>query len=213
MQDDQRAGAFALLAGSAIYLLVALLHPTRATDHGLLHGISVSEVLHAIALLAGPLFLFGFLILAQRQGLERPPVLLALVFYGVGAVVGMLPPAISGLVAPRVFEASDAASEEALLHRLGDMAFWLNQAFSAVHYTMMSIALLLVCAAWRGRGALDGALRVWGLLAGAGVLGWQVFGGGRVDVHVLGAVVLAFGGWHVLAAAWLLRRREEPPAA
>ena len=212
MQDNARAGAFALIGGTATYLLVVALHPTHGTG-ATFHGISVGELVHAAAVLAGPLFLFGFLVLAQRQGLERWPVQLAAVFYGLGSAVGLLAPAISGMVAPKVFKAADEGASAELVHAMGDLAFWLNQAAFSVQTTLVSVAVLLVCAAWRGRGTMDAAVRWWGQLAAAGVLAWQVFGSGRVDVHALGAIVLAIGGWHVLVAAWLLRDRTPAEAA
>ena len=211
MNANRKAGGIALIAGAALYLLILAFHPLHGTGAEL-HGFSVGELVHAVAILAGPLFVFGFLVVAQRQGLDRWPVLMAVVFYGIGATVGLLAPTVSGLIGPRVLRAGREAGPAAadVVHAMGDVVFWLNQAAGMVHYTLMSVALLLMAAAWRGRGALDAAIRVSGLLGGAGVLAWAGFGSGRLDVHSLGLIVLALGGWHVLAAVRLLR---DGPAA
>ena len=208
MDGNPKAGAAALIGGAALYLLIVAFHPL----HGMgaeLHGFTAGQLVHAAAILGGPLWVFGFLVVAQQQGLERWPVLLALVFYAIGATLGLLAPTVSGLIAPRVFEEMREAGPAAgpMLHAVGDLAFWFNQAAGKVHYALISVALLLTSAAWRGRSALDGAVRVWGLLAGAGVLVWEGFGSGRLDVHTVGLIVLALGGWHVLVAVRLLRPR------
>ena len=218
MHSNQRAGGVALIAAVALLVFIVVLHPT-AVGGAEIHGIDMGELVHAVAFGVSPLLIFGMLVVAQRQGLERWPVLLGFVFYAVGSIVGMLAPAVSGLVMPQVVEAAreGGAAGRETFDALGHLAFWLNQAVGAVNYALWSVALLLWSAAWRGRGALDATIRVWGAVAAVGVLAWQVVGSGHIGVHELGAVVLALGGWHLLVAVWMLRARgdvveAQPPA-
>jgi hypothetical protein len=210
MHSNPRAAAVALFGASVLYLLVVALHPTHGAG-GSIHGISIAALIHAVALAAGPLYLFGVLVAAQRQGLDRSPVLLAVVFYAVGAVIGTFGPAINGFVAPQVLQARGEPAQAETLHAVGDLAFWIAQAAVSVHFAFIATAFLLFAAGWTGSGRLGQAVRAWGLLAGAGLLAWQVAGTGRIDVHALAAMVLAVGGWHVLLGLWLWR--EASPSA
>ena len=218
MHSNERSAGVALIAAVALLVFIVVLHPT-AVGGAEIHGIDVGELVHAVAFGVSPLLIFGVLVMGQRQGLDRWPVLLGLVFYAVGSIVGMLAPAVSGLVMPQILEAAreGGAGGRETFHALADLAFWLNQAVGAVNYALWSVALLLWSAAWRGRGGLDATIRVWGGVAALGVLAWQVLGSGHIGVHELGAVVLALGGWHLLVAVWMLRtsgrRAEEQPSA
>jgi hypothetical protein len=165
-------------------------------------------IVHALAIATVPLTTFGFFALTRSIGFGNALATLAFFFYLFGAVAVMLAATMSGLVAPRLIEAQMAASaaDQSMIHALLRLEWYLNQSFAQIHVALFSVAIALWALGWPDRGILGAAIQIAGLAIGIGVFAWLVSGSLMLDVHGMGAVVLAQGAWFVLAAFGLLAR-------
>jgi hypothetical protein len=161
-----------------------------------------------VAIATAPLLTFGFFALTRSIGFGNTPATLAFFFYLFGAVAVMLAATMSGLVAPRLIEArmAAAATDQSMIHALLRLEWYLNQSFAQIHVALFSGAIALWALGWPDKGILGAAIQIAGLVIGIGVFAWLVSGSLMLDVHGMGAVVLAQGAWFVLAAFGLLAR-------
>jgi hypothetical protein len=210
----ETAGALALIAGTAAMVAVMALHPSGVpSGHAaeVAGTLRLGVVVHAVAIAVAPLLTFGAFVLTRSIGFAVAPAALAFFLYLFGALAVMLAATMSGLVAPRLIEAQLAATgaDQSMVHALLRLEWYMNQAFATLHVALFSGAIVLWALAWPGRGILAAAIQVIGLIAGLGVFAWLVSGTLTLDVHGMGAVVLAQGAWLVLAAFGLLTRKSE----
>ncbi|MFO1186555.1 MAG: hypothetical protein U1E87_03320 [Alphaproteobacteria bacterium] len=154
---------------------------------------------------------FGFFAAARNLGFDRPIPVLAFVCYAFGAMSVLLAASMSGLVAPRLIEARAGATgnEEEMIHQLLHLEYALNQAFATLYVGLVSAAILLFTLAWSGQGFLGATVRLLGVVVGAGMFAWLVSGTLKLNVHGMGAVVIAQGVWTILAAFALLARKAD----
>lgn len=206
----ERAGALALILGTVAMLGVMALHPSGVphnadADRVMLLGI----VVHGVAIAVAPVLTFGMFALTRSIGFAKPGASLAFFFYLFGAITVMLAATMSGLVAPRLIQALTAATgaDKDLLHGLLRLEWYLNQSFATLHVAFFSGALVLYALAWPDKGVLAAAIQIAGFLVGLGVFAWLVSGTLTLNVHGMGAVVVAQGAWFVLAGIGLWRRR------
>jgi hypothetical protein len=116
---------------------------------------------------------------------------------------------MSGLVAPRLIQQmmTASAAEKDLLHGLLRLEWYLNQSFATLHVAFFSAAIALYALAWPERGVLAAIIQIAGILIGIGVFAWLVSGTLTLNVHGMGAVVIAQGAWLILAALGLAARK------
>jgi hypothetical protein len=211
-----RWGAFALILGSIAYIALMAVHPSHVGPPVLGH-LSLSALVHGTALFIGPLFAFGYAVLAARLGLERGLPAIGLAFALIGMVFGLFAGTMSGLVIPEIVQAGHVphgavVDTEALQRQLQAQAnytVWLNRSFAQVHYAMYAIAMICWCIAWTGRGVAGWVVRVLGLVLGAGVLAWQLSGHSNLEAqHGALMVTLAQYLWTLIAASLLLSPRD-----
>ncbi|MEQ1866291.1 MAG: hypothetical protein ABL996_16760 [Micropepsaceae bacterium] len=206
----ESAGAVALISGTLAMILVMAHHPS-----GVPHGpdavgvMRLGLIVHAVAIATVPLMTFGFFALTRSIGFANPIATLAFFFYLFGAVAVMLAATMSGLVAPRLIEAQMAATaaDQSMIHALLRLEWYLNQSFAQIHVALFSGAIALWALAWPDKGILAAAIQIAGLTIGIGVFAWLVSGMLSLDVHGMGAVVLAQSVWMIIAAFGLLARR------
>ena len=205
----ERAGAAALILGTIAMLGVMALHPSGAAHpDDAAQMLWLGRVVHAVAIGAAPVLSFGFFAFTRSIGFDKPVASLAFFVYLFGALAVMLAAIMSGLVAPRLMELQIAnPAEQATIHNLLRLEWFLNQSFATVHVALFSIAIALWSLVWPERGLLAGALQIVGLLVGAGVLAWLLSGTLTLNVHGMGAVVIAQGAWIVIAAFALAARK------
>jgi hypothetical protein len=187
---------------------VMALHPAGVPVHGggAAGTMRLGVIVHAIAIGTVPVLTFGFYAFTRAIGFERPAASLAFFCYVFGAVAVMIAATMSGLVAPRLIEAMRAApaGEQSLFHGLLRLEWYLNQSFATLHVALFSAAIFLWAIAWPGKSLFGGALKLLGLAVGAGIFAWLLSGTLVLNVHGMGAVVLAQSSWIVLAAIGLL---------
>ena len=202
--SNQRAGAWALIASSAAFVLIMAVHPTHVGAPGAL-GVTLNGAVHAAALLMIPLWAYGGLALHDHAGRDRPLSTLALTFWLFAAGAILVAATISGFVTPRAIDfAQQSEAGAPALH----LAVWLNRGFAQANAAMTALAILLWSIAWPGgRAAL--ALRLWGGAVALGLLGWQASGTLALDVHQTLIVTIAIASWLVPAALTVLLHRED----
>lgn len=211
-----RWGAGALIVGSVAYIALMAVHPSHVGTPVIAH-LSLSALVHGTALFVGPLFAFGYWVLAMRLGLERGLPAVGLAFAVIGVMFGMMAGTMSGLVIPEIVAAAhsphgSSVDPEALQRQLQAQAnytVWLNRSFATIHYAMFSVAMIAWCIAWTQSGVVGWAVRLLGFVLGAGVLAWLISDHGDLDArHGALVVTLAQYLWTVLAASLLLSPRE-----
>jgi len=211
----EQAGAAALILGTVVTIGLMALHPSgiHGADAGEIAAILHLNVLvHGTAIAAAPLLTFGMFALTRNISFANAPAALAFFFYVFGALAVMLAATMSGIVATRLFEALNeaAGASQDAIRELLRLEWYLNQAFATLHVTLFSAAIALWAFAWPAKGALAAAIQVTGLLVGVGILVWFASGSLPLNVHGVGAVVLAHGVWTILAAIGLLSRAPKP---
>lgn len=211
----ERAGALALIVGTVAMAGVMVLHPTAhgaASPEQATAMLRIGVIVHAIAIASAPLLTFGFVALTRSAGWQNPLAVLALTNYAFGAIAVMIAAAMSGLVAPKLMSwQMQSPSDQNMIHGLAHLEFYINQAFATIHAALFSIAIILWAVSWPARGALAAAVQIVGLVSGVGVLAWLFSGTLKLDVHGMGAVVLAQSVWILIAAIalWLRDARSD----
>lgn len=187
---------------------VMALHPAGVPHNADAKNIILlAIVVHGVAIATAPALTFGMFALSRSIGFAKPVPALAFFFYFFGAIAGILAATMSGLVAPRLIEATMAASaDKDLLHGLLRLEWFLNQSFATVHVAFFSGAIALYAAAWPDRGPLAAVIQIAGFIVGIGVFAWLATGTLTLNVHGMGAVVLLQGTWFILAGVGLALR-------
>lgn len=195
-------GALMLAIASLAMMAVMFVHPSHVDPAPFLGPFPFSGLVHAVAILAHVLFLYGAWSLSRYQGLDRATPGFALAFAGLAAVAMVNAAVISMFVVP--FAAGhavhgDAADHGAAVHA---MRTWVaaNRGFAQVYVALQSIAILIWALGWRGA-----AMRIAGLAVGLAVLGWQASGSFAPSVHTMSLVAIAQGAWLVAAAFIMFR--------
>lgn len=206
----ERAGAIALILGASAYIALMAVHPSHGGGGNVIGTFSLSALVHATALVAKPVLVFGFVVVTRDQGFERPLPLLALTFYTLAALFTMFAGTMSGVMFPKLAEAAHAPDGDiANIQEFARYTMWLNRSYAQVHFDLASIAILLWSLGWRGVGALAWAVRIFGTAVGLGVIGWQLSGTINFEARQ-GSLLITLGHslWSMLAAATLLLQRK-----
>jgi len=194
---NERAGAIALIAGTLAMIGVMAHHPEGIHQGpGQAATLQLALIVHAVAIAATPVMTFGMFAVTRYLG-SPPAAIFAFVCYAFGAIAVMLAASMSGLVATRLIDSQAS-------HDLLRFGWYMNQAFANIHVGMFSGALIFYALAWRSKGVMSMVVQITGFLVGLGVLAWLVSGTLTLNVHGMGAVVLAQGIWFVLAAVAML---------
>lgn len=207
----------ALLIGVAsVLLLVGISHHPTAHSHdaremfaeigrlsvlnGAVHG---GLLIVMLALFAA---LLGF---SARLGWSSTRVRAGAVFYGASVVCMMAAALIDGFVLTRIAAGHEGASDAEVQSLVPIFRTWfdVNQVAAMAGIVASSIAILCWSLVLVGRGSLARAIAVLGFLAAA-LCTWMLWrSGARINLHVMGAVLLFQVVWNVAVAIWLWRAR------
>ena len=150
---------------------VMLVHPSHVDRAAVLGPFGFSGFVHAVALLAHAGLLYGAWALSRYQGLHRPAAGLALSFAALAAIAMINAAVIAMFVIPAaVHGIPDTVAMHDPARQVGNVWVAANRGFAQVYVAFQSIAIVLWALGWRG------AMRITGLAAGLGVLGWQLTG-------------------------------------
>ncbi len=195
----EKLGGWCMITGAVLGLVTMAFHPT-GTDRPLL----VLSV-HAVGLSALPLTLYGGWVLTRYLSARGPLPELALTFYGMSTVAGLLAATASGLMAPALVARAAELGTESGLTAIGMTSYnhTLNQSFAKVLVATSSIAIAL----WSAQVVRTEAMRraVGFLGCGIGVLTLMALFSGHLvmDVHGFGAVMLVQAIWLILVGVEL----------
>jgi len=211
MQTNTKAGASALIIGWLAYICLMAVHPSHAGGPSIGH-ITLNDAVHWTALLVAPFLAYGYFEMSRHLGLSRPLPVIALSLMVFSLFAGMSAGIMSGLVQADVARAvHEGESTPEILTALRHMTYWLNQGFSAIHYTLAAIGVGLYGLAWM-RQAGGRVLGVSGLTIGGVFLVWLATGLWRPDLHGALIVVLAVGAW-TITAGFAMRKAANMPSA
>lgn len=198
-----RAGALAIAVGVIASVALMAAHPTGVGTMQI-GPFDLNEIVHAVAVLATPLLVFGAFALTKVIG--RPLAGLALASYVFGCVAVMSAATMSGFVMTQLVDAAHTrgASRTGIdFQSLANLTHWQNQAYANVYTGLAAIAVLLWSIAWR-----DAPLqRVLGVVVGGGTLAWMLTGTMTLNIHGMMAVVLGQAVWMLFAASAMMRAK------
>lgn len=196
-----RVGAWAIVAGTIASVGLMAAHPSSV---GTLQvgPFDINVIVHAVAVLATPLLVFGAFALTKL--IDRPLAGLALSFYVFGCVAIMSAATMSGFVMTQLVDAAHTpgASRTGIdFQSLANLTHWQNQAYANVYTGLAAIAMLLWSAAWRGATVQ----RILGVIVGGGTLAWMLTGTLTLNIHGMMAVTLGQAIWMLFAASKMMR--------
>lgn len=204
----EKLGGTALVAAVIMGLTTMALHPTgHDIQRDPVFQVALNIAVHALAILAAPISLYGGFVLSRRLSAASPLAELALVFYGVSAVATLMAATASGLLAPGLIAALRSSDPEASVGALAVLRYnaSLNQAFAKIIVGMSSLAIglwSLVIVKFRVMGRRTG---IYGCVVAVISLLALLSGQLRLDIHGFGAIVLAHGIWLVVMGMELRR--------
>ena len=191
-----RAGAWAIVAGTIMSVALMFAHPTHLGTMQI-GPFDLNVVVHAVAVLAMPLLVFGAFALTVLIG--RPLAALAFVFFVFAALAIMSAAIMSGFVMTQLVQAAHTpgASQTGVpFQGLAELTHWQNQAYANVYTGLAAIAVLGWSIAWRGA-----PVQRWlGVVVGGATLAWMATGTLTLNIHGMLAVTLLQAVWMLFAA-------------
>jgi hypothetical protein len=216
MRHEAQYGAL-LLAGSAVLLVMAVVHPSAipfGDPEALARMTVVDAVAHSLAILGTCLLLAGQVGLSRMLGLQRTVVMAALVASALPAAGIVVAVALDGFVIPKLAEqwmGGDDTARAGLQQLIG---FCVLVASSLTRIYMLLVAVAILLWSWVvHRDYLSPGLPwVGGLVGLAGIA--TLFGGpAYVSVHELLALVVGQSLWMVWAGMLMIRKGGTTVAA
>jgi hypothetical protein len=222
--DANRSGAWALVAGSVLACLVFAFHPSHVDSRPLFGAFTLSQIVHATAIVAAPLLLYGMWSMAEWLGLRSGAVRLGLVLAAFAMLLTANAAVVSSFVTPAAAQASMPSPHPAAAHRaaaghsarrpamppLVQVSVALNRGLAQAHVATLSLALLLF--AW-GLRARSTTLAAFGGIVGAYPLAWQLSGTFWPSTHSMPLIVFPQSAWLIAVAMLMLRTTTSPECA
>jgi hypothetical protein len=211
MRNETAYGAI-LIVGSVVMLVMGITHPSAlpwGDNTALTRLAAIDAFAHSLAIIGTGLVLLGLAGMSRWLGLQRVPVMAALVAFAMASVAVVVAATLDGFVIPAIAlswtEADKVAGVD--LKRL----VW----FCVLTASAMTRIYLLLTAAAVGLWSwvifcerLSSALPWVGLMIGI-TGGVRIFGGSPfVSVHEVLALALFQGIWMVLAGFMMIRKQR-----
>lgn len=213
MTDNRKSG-IALIAGSVGILVTMAVHPVGArtmTPELVEHLALTSALAHSLAMLSVAALVLGAFGLTQRLHAPDRAAFSGLVFFCFAAIAIFIAAAVSGFIEPRIMRhmTRDAAAAGPQWLIVIDAIFQINQAFARIYTVAAAIAMgLWSCAALRN-GGMSGKMAFYGIAMAVVLIAVMCSGYLPLNVHGMGAVVLAQAIWFVGVGWGLCRNRVE----
>lgn len=206
-----RSAAIALAASTILSVMVVAVHPTIGggsasqilTD--LVKGRAADEHVHAAVIVLMVGYLFGFIGFAQRIGVQRTPVLLGLIAYGIGTL-GMIGAALNdGFITPALAAAFVGSPPEkadvalaVLMYGWTAIQYLSKLGFIGMSFGMLSTSSLLL----RERG-LARIVGWTGLVSGMLPIAFLILAKADLGPLLLIGILAVQSIWNLTAAAFL----------
>lgn len=209
MRHETAYGA-ALIAGSAVLLVMGAMHPHAIPlgDSGALARMAFMDRLaHSLAILGTWLVLTGIVGLSRMLGLQRPPVMAALLAFALPTFGLMIAATFDGFVLPSLAEQwADADNiARADLKQLMRFCVLTASSLTRVYLLLGAVAMSL----WSWAAYLDRLSRAlpWsGAVVAAAAIAMLIGGPAYISVHEVLALVVGQTVWMLLAASLMIRR-------
>lgn len=229
MQNVSRDGAYALVTGALLTMLLFAFHPSHVTQQAVLGPFTLSQLVHGTAFVAVPLLLLGMWQMAVWTGLGRTSVRLGLLLGALAMALTANAAIISNFVTPAAAAAhrntpsgavrvqrSDASSLAAGQRHAGAVpshampslvrtSVAMNRGFAQIHVTYLSLAILFFGIALF---STNRSLAVTGILVGAFPVLWQLSGTFVPQTRTMPWVVYPQSLWLISVAVAMLRDSE-----
>ena len=213
--NNQTGHGAMLILGSAILLLMSVIHPSAVPfgDSAALARMAVIDALaHGLAIVGAWLVLVGLVGLSRLLGFQRVTVTAALVAIALATAGIVVAAACDGFVVPKLAEQWSGADSIArdTLKELVRFCVLLASSLTRIYLLLGTTAMAL----WSWAIHRDGLSRSlpWVGVAVA-VAGFATLFGGPayVNVHELLALVLGQSVWMILAGLMLIKHGKESP--
>jgi hypothetical protein len=210
MTDDRKAG-IALIAGSLGVVVTMAIHPTGSV--GALNAeqaarlATASGAAHSLAMASSLILFLGACGLARKIAADDRVAFAGLVTFGFACVAVMMAVAVSGFIVPAMLErmTGDAAAAAPQWRIAITGIFQINQAMAKIYSVGASLAIVLWSISVLRNGGLGRGIAVYGCIAAVAITAAIVVGHLRMNVHGMGAVVLAQAIWFVAAGLRMAR--------
>jgi hypothetical protein len=216
---DSRWGGIALILGAIASVATMVFHPTHfsaiAPAEAIAHQVRVLLAVHALALLSVPALVFGFVVLTQCIGWERPGSLFAFIAYCLSVVAILFAGIADGLINAALIQKMLSADEAArgLLRAALEYNFQLNQACSKVFVFGTSLAIISWSTAIVRIEPFKRAIGIAGFFLGVAELAVLLSGGIRLDAHGFGLIIFLQAIWMVAVGVSMLQIEPQPKKA
>jgi len=216
---DSRLGGIVLIFGAIASVATMVFHPTHfdaiASAEAITHQVRVLLAVHALALLSVPAVVFGFVVLTQCIGWERPASLFAFIAYCLSAIAIMFAGIADGLINAALIQKMLSADEAArgLLRAALEYNFQLNQACAKVFVFGTSLAIISWSIAIVRIGPFKRAIGVAGFFVGVAELAVLLSGRVRLDAHGFGLIIVLQAIWIVAVGVSMLQTELQPKTA
>lgn len=215
--DGRRSGAWALIFGAILVVVVFAVHPTHAGGAPVLGPFTLAQLVHGTALVGVPLLSFGMWQMGEWLGLSRPVVRMGLILAALAMALTTNAAVVSNFMtsaaarvsamshppaaAPTATAASTGPAQMQMPPLVG-VSVALNRGFAQVHVAYFSLALLLFGIAALGRFSILG----WaGIAVGAYPLLWQLSGRFSPETTTMPWIAFPQAAWLIAAAIVMLR--------
>lgn len=207
-----RPAAIALVASTILSIVAVAAHPTISPGNAsqilvdMVKGRAADEHVHAVVILLMGGYFFGFVGFAGRIGLQRTPVLLGLIAYGIGTL-GMIGAALNdGFITPALAAAFVGTTPERADVALAVLMYgWTAiQYLSKLGFIGMSLGMLgvsLPLLRERGFARIVGGT---GLFSGVLPIAFLILAKADLEPQLLIAILAVQSIWNLAAAALLL---------
>jgi hypothetical protein len=211
--DTRLAGIVILLAAILSIVFVALDTGASGSDpaaimQSMVQGQQMHRVVHIVAMACLAGFMYGYTALSQKLGLQRAPVAIGLVTYGMGVVLMLIATLIDGFISVDTAAAFVTKSSDALLVGYRMIQVMENIALTdiaRVSWIFQSAAAIAWSCALLADGGFRRKVGVAGLIAGALPAAAVIAAGSNMTITVVVGVLLLQAAWNVAAAILLVR--------
>jgi hypothetical protein len=199
-----------LLSGSAVLLVMGLMHPSAipwGDDTALAKLAVIDAFAHSLAILGTWLVLLGLVGLSRMLGVERAPVMAALIAFAMASVAVVVAAALDGFVVPKLAqqwtEADNAAGGD--IRRLVRFCVLTASALTRIYLLLGTVAVSL----WSWviyRDRLNYGLPWVGAMVCVAGVAMLIGGSAYISAHEVLALVAAQTVWMLLAALLMIRK-------
>ena len=215
--DGRRNGAWALIAGAVLVVVVFAVHPSHAGGAPVVGPFTLAQLVHGTALVGVPLLAFGMWQMAELLGLERMVVRFGLILAGLAMALTANAAVVSNFMTPAAARASamnhapavatgvssaSPAPAQMQMPPLVGVSVALNRGFAQVHVGYFSLALLLFGVGALARFPIVG----WaGIAVGAYPVLWQLSGRFSPETTTMPWIAFPQAAWLMAMAIAMLR--------